>query len=102
MMSLPTASSSLTSVNDFKQSTFPSSRTLTDVSPLSRQSTLAATSATPPKKGLHFWLVMVAICVSLFLSALEYVSLAVDVTRGFRLTTYRPPFLRLSPRSRTI
>lgn len=75
-MSLPTASSSVTSVDDFKQSTFPSSRTLTDVSPLSRQSTLAAKPAAPPKKGLHFWLVMVAICVSLFLSALEYTAVS--------------------------
>ena len=27
------------------------------------------------RKGLHFWLIFLAICVSLFLSALEFVSL---------------------------
>lgn len=31
----------------------------------------------PPRKGLHFWLVFVSICVSLFLSALEYVSITI-------------------------
>lgn len=42
-------------------------------------------SARPATRGLRFWLVMVSVCVSVFLSALEYVSKAISSQRLFRL-----------------
>ena len=37
-----------------------------------------AGKAAKPKRGLQFWLVILAICVSVFLSALEYVGRVIN------------------------
>lgn len=54
---------------------------VSDLPALRSNSGTTATPAVPaevskPKRGLYFWLVMLAICVSVFLSALEYTSVS--------------------------
>ena len=76
-----------------------------DNSEVSGRDAASPESAAPTKakRGLHFWLVIVAICVSGFLSALEYVSdfrVASDLPRADRRICRRR-FRPLCPRSYT-
>lgn len=71
-MSLPTTAAS--SVNSLPEVAEKSLATLVSEETKGSLDVPQTTSATTTKRGIRFWLIFLAICVSLFLSALELVS----------------------------